>query len=112
MVGCSLVLPASILYHLKKDRLGAVLGLAVGTVVLTVFGSLFNAVYLLPKFSQLFGLPLDTIIAMGTAINGNIRSISTFVLLAVAPLNLIKGLSVSILTLLIYKRIARPLLGK
>ena len=112
VVGCSLVLPAAILYHLKKDRLGAVLGLAVGTVILTVFGSLFNAVYLLPKFSQLYGMPLDDIIALGTAINGNIHSVGTFVLLAVAPMNLIKGLSISILTLLIYKRIARPLFGK
>ena len=112
VVGCSLVLPASIIYHLKKDRLGAVLGLAVGSVILTIFGSLFNAIYLLPKFSQLYGMPLEVIIALGTKINGSITNVSTFVLLAVAPLNLIKGLSISILTLLIYKRIARPLLGK
>ena len=111
-VGCSLVLPAVTVYHFKKTRGFAILGLAVGTAVLSVFGSAFNAIYLLPKFSQLFGLPLDSIIAMGNAINGNIRSLSGFVLLAVAPLNLIKGLSVSLLTLLLYKRIARPLFGK
>ena len=79
--------------------------------MLTVFGSLFNAIYLLPKFSQLFGLPLDKIIAMGSVINGGIRDLTTFVLLAVAPLNLIKGLMISVLTLLIYKRVARPLFG-
>ena len=112
VVGCSLVLPAVIVYHIKKTRICALLGLLLGTVVLTVFGSAFNAVYLLPKFSQLFGLPLDTIIAMGSAINGNIHSVSTFVLLAVAPLNLIKGLSISVLTLLLYKKVARPLFGK
>jgi len=33
-------------------------------------------------------------------------------MLAVAPLNLIKGVSVSVLTLLLYKRVARPLFGK
>ena len=110
-VGCSLVLPAAIIYHIKKSKAGAMLGLGLGTLVLTVFGSLFNAVYLLPKFSQLFGLPLDTIIAMGSAINGQITGISTFVLLAVAPLNLIKGFTVSLLTMLLYKRVARPLFG-
>ena len=111
-VGCSLVLPAIILYHTKKTRTSAVLGLITGTIFLTVFGSMFNAIYLLPKFSQLYGLPLDAIIGMGSKINGSIHSLQTFVLLAVAPLNLIKGVGVSVLTLLLYKRVARPLFGK
>jgi len=111
-VGCSLVLPATIVYHLHKNRKSAVIGLAVGTAVLTIFGSAFNAIYLLPKFSQLYGIPLDAIIGMGSAINGGIHSVTSFVMLAVAPLNLIKGLSVSVLTMLLYKRVARPLFGK
>lgn len=111
-VGCSMVLPAVFLYHIRKSRKSAIIGLAVGTIVLTIFGSAFNAIYLLPKFAQLYGMPLDTIIAMGTAVNSNINNISTFVLLAVAPLNLVKGVCVSILTMLLYKRVARPLFGK
>lgn len=110
-VGCSLVLPATAIYHIKRRRDSALWGLAIGTLTLTVFGSAFNAIYLLPKFSQLFGLPLETIIAMGASINSGITSLSTFVLLAVAPLNLIKGICISVLTILLYKRIARPLFG-
>ena len=112
VVGCSLVLPAVILYHTKKSRTSALVGCVVGTLAMTVFGSLFNAVYLLPKFSQLYGIPLDAIIGMGSAINGKISDVSTFVLLAVAPLNLIKGILISVLTLLLYKKVARPLFGK
>lgn len=112
VVGCSLVLPAAAIYHIKRTRNYAFLGLIIGTLSLTIFGSAFNAVYLLPKFAQLYGMPLDTIIAMGTAVNSGIHSVSTFVLLAVAPLNLIKGVTISILTLLLYKRVARPLFGK
>ena len=111
VVGCSLVLPATIIYHTHKSRHSALIGLAVGCICMTVFGSAFNAVYLLPKFAQLYGLPLDTIIAMGTKINGNIHNVSTFVLICVAPLNLIKSAAVSVLTLLLYKRVARPLFG-
>lgn len=111
-VGCSLVLPAVIIYHIHKTRHSAFWGLAVGTVVLTIFGSAFNGIYLLPKFSQLYGIPLDAIIGMGSKINAGIHSVSTFVMLAVAPLNLIKGFSISVLTLLLYKRVARPLFGK
>lgn len=104
LVGCSLVLPASIIYHLKRSKKNAILGLITGTVVMTAFGSLFNAFYLLPTFAKMFGLPLDSIIGMGTAINHRITNLTTFVLFSVAPLNLIKGTTVSILSMLLYKR--------
>ena len=106
-VGCSLVLPASIIYHAKKTRKNAIIGLISGTAIMTIFGSFFNAVYMLPKFSQLFGLPMDVIVGMGTAVNGAITSVSTLVLFAVVPFNLLKGALVSFLTLLLYKRVER-----
>ena len=108
-VGCSFVLPASVFYHSRPSRQRAVLGLVVGTLVMTVFGSAFNAVYLLPKFSALFGMPLDAIVAMGTKVNRAITSVPTLVLFAVVPFNLLKGVVVSLLTMLLYKRIS-PLL--
>ena len=111
-VGCSLVLPAAILYHIRRSLGSAIGGLCVGTLILTIFGSAFNAIYLVPTFSQLFGLPLDQIIAMGTAIHPGIRDITTFVIFAVAPLNLIKGGVISLLTMLLYKRVARPLFSR
>ena len=108
-VGCSFALPAVIIYHIGKSRSSALWGLIVGTISLTVFGSAFNAIYLLPKFAQLYGIPLDTIITMGTAIHPGVRNVSTFVLLCVAPLNLIKGVTVSVLTFLLYKRVEKVL---
>jgi riboflavin transporter FmnP len=111
VVGCSFVLPATIWYHMHKSRHSAVVGLILGTLSMSILGSAFNAVYLLPKFSQLFGLPLETIIGMGTAIRGGVNSVTTFVMLCVAPLNVVKGVMVSILTMLLYKKVARPLFG-
>lgn len=106
-IGCSLVLPASMVYHRHKTRKTALLGLIAGSLMMTVFGSLFNAWYLLPKFAQLYGMPLNAIIAMGTAVNGAITSVSTLVLFAVVPFNLLKGAVVSIVTMLLYKRVER-----
>ena len=111
VVGCSFVLPATIWYHWHKSKHSAVIGLVLGTLCMTLFGTAFNAVYLLPKFSALYGLPLETIVAMGTAIRGGVNSVTTFVVLCVAPLNLMKGAMVSVLTMLLYKRVARPLFG-
>lgn len=111
VVGCSFVIPATVWYHFHKSKHNAVIGLALGTVCMAILGSAFNAVYLLPKFSQLFGLPLDAIIGLGAKIHGSINSVPTFVLLCVAPLNVVKGVMVSIPTMLLYKRVARPLFG-
>lgn len=110
-VGCSFVLPATFWYHAHKSKHSAIIGLVIGTLVLAVFGSAFNAIYLLPKFAQLYGLPLDAIIAMGAEIWPGVKNVTTFVMLCVAPLNLLKGAVVSVLTLLLYKRVARPLFG-
>ena len=108
VVGCSMVLPALIVYHVKKSRATAIWGLALGTVVLTAFGSAFNALYLLPKFAEMF-MPMEAIIGAGTAIHSSIDSVWSLVLICVVPLNLIKGIAVSLLTMLLYKRVARPL---
>ena len=103
VIGCSLILPASILYMFKKTRRNAVLACVVGSLIMTVFGTAFNAVYLLPAFSKLFGMPLEAIIAAGAEINGNINSITSFVCFAVAPINLIKSVAASAVTMVIYK---------
>ena len=109
IVGCTLVLPAVIIYHVHKSKKSAMIGLVVGTLSMAVFGSAFNAIYLIPEFSRLFGLPLESIIAMGAEIHPSIDSVSRLALLCVAPLNVVKGAAVSVLTLLLYKHVARPL---
>lgn len=106
VVGCSFLIPASVIYLLRKTKKGAIIGAATGTVCMAVFGAAFNAVYLLPKFSQLFGMPMDAIIGMGTAVNPAINNVTTLVVFAVAPHNLLKGGLVSLITMLIYKKIS------
>lgn len=104
-VGCSFILPASVVYAFRKSKKSAIVACIVGTLTMTIFGTAFNAVYLLPAFSKLFHMPMDQILAMGMERNPLVREgdIFSFVAACVAPLNLIKGASVSIITLLIYK---------
>ena len=83
------------------------IGCVIGTICLTIFGTSFNAIYLVPKFAELYGMPLEAIIGMGTAINPAITDLTTLVMFAVAPLNIIKGVSVSVITMLIYKKLSR-----
>ena len=105
-VGCSFILPASIIYMVKKSKKSALVASVTGTLIMTVFGTMFNAIYLLPAFSALYGMPLEAIVEMGTKLNASINSVTTLVMFAVAPLNLLKGVSVSLVTMLVYKKLS------
>lgn len=112
LVGCAFVVPASIFYYAKKSRKSAIIGLVAGTVIMVISGCFLNAFVLLPKYAEAFHMPIDSLIAMGTEVNGSISSLFTFVAFAVAPFNLIKCLIVSLVTILIYKKISPILKGR
>ena len=102
ILGCMYVVPASIIYHIKKTRKMAVVSLAIG-------GMALNAWYLLPKYSELYGLPMDTLIAMGTKVNASIKDVFSFVALAVAPFNVIKAVTDGVITVVLYKYLSHQL---
>lgn len=110
VVGCIFVLTATIIYHIKKSKKTAILACVAATLMMTVLGTLFNGIYLLPKYAS-FLMPMDAIIAAGTKENENINSLISFLLLCTAPMNLIKGVAVSIITVLLYHPL-RPILKK
>ena len=106
LIGCSLVVPAALIYHKKHTRIGAVAGMAAGTVFMTVVGCFLNAFVLLPAYAKAFGMPIDGLVGMGTAVNKHITDLKTFVILAVGPFNLLKGILVSLIVFLVYKKIS------
>ena len=106
LIGCSFILPASLIYKRKKDKKHAMVGLVSGITVMTVIGCVINAYVLLPAYSAGLELPMDVLIDMGTQIHSSIDSIMSFVILTVAPFNLVKGIVISIVTLILYKRIS------
>lgn len=111
LIGCSMVVPAGIIYKVKKTRGGAVLGMIVGTLFMAFIGCFLNAFVLLPAYGKAFGMPIETLIGMGTAVNPAINGLFTFVVLAVAPFNLLKGLIVGVITFLLYKHVSPILKG-
>lgn len=106
IIGCSLCVPAAMIYKKKKTRKGALTGMVAGTVLMVVIGCFINAYVMLPVYAKAFGLPIDALIQMGTAVNPNITSLTSFVIFAVAPFNLLKAVLVSLVVLLIYKKIS------
>lgn len=106
LIGCSLVVPAVLIYQKKKSKKSAIVGLVSGTICMVIIGSILNAYVLLPVFAYFYGAPLESLVEIGTKVNPSITNLSTFVLYAVAPFNLLKGTVVSIITILLYKRLS------
>lgn len=106
IIGCAFVVPAGIIYHKMHSRKGAIVGMLTGTLFMTFVGCFLNAYILLPTYAKAFQMPIDALVGMGTAINPHITSLMGFVLLAVAPFNLLKGCLVSLIVFLIYKKIS------
>ena len=108
VIGCALCVPAGLVYKRDHTRKGALIGMAVGTVIMTVMGCFINAYILLPAYGAAFDMPIDALVEMGSAVNSHITSLTTFVIFAVAPFNLLKGTLVSLIVFIIYKKI-RPI---
>lgn len=105
LIGCAFVIPAGILYQMKKTKQRALLGLALGTLTMALAGMVMNALVLLPFYSKM--MPLETIIGLGAAIFPQVNSVWSFALWCVVPFNLIKGIVISVLTMFLYKRVSR-----
>ena len=106
IIGCSFIVPAGIIYQRMKSKHGAIVGMVTGTLFMTILGCFVNAYILLPAYAKAFEWPIEALVEMGTAVNGNINSLFTFVMFAVVPFNLLKGVLVSIIVLCIYKKIS------
>lgn len=111
LIGCALCVPAGMIYRRRKTKKDAVIGMAAGTVFMTIIGCFINAYILLPTYAKAFQLPIDALVEMGSAVNANITDLFTFVIFAVAPFNFLKGVLVSVIVLLIYKKIS-PIIKK
>lgn len=106
IIGCSFCVPAGLIYKKNRTRKSALIGMGTGTILMTMIGCVINAFVLLPVYSAAFGMPLEALVDMGTAVNSHITNLTTFVMLAVAPFNLLKGILVSVIVFLIYKKIS------
>ena len=112
-----LVLPAALIYRhariknaaredkVRRNRIVALVGMLLSTVLLTVTSVLTNKYMLLPMYAQFTGM--DGIIAM--ADNPSITNLTTLFIYGVIPFNVVKGLILSFVTFLIYKPLS-PLL--
>ena len=103
------ILPASLIYRWKHNKQGAIIAMTVSTVLVSVAFIFINAYIAFPLYSRLYGMPMDVIISMGTAVNPMITDLPSLMLFSVFPFNFFKHGVTSFITYLIYKRTGNTL---
>lgn len=107
ILSCAYVMPAIVIYHWKKSKKTAIIGMAVSTVVVSVTAVFTNLYMIIPFYASLAGMTMDDIVAMCTAVNPAMKDAFTMVLLGIVPFNLIKYGATSVVTFFIYKRLSK-----
>lgn len=90
---CAMLIPAVLVYRRKKNRMGALIALAVGSVVMIVVAALVNAFLLFPMLTK------------------EMPSLE-FILTSTIPFNALKAVVISAITYLVYKPLSPVLHGK
>ncbi len=100
------MLPAVIIYHRLKTKKGAVISLAVGTVITSILAVIINTTITFPVYGRLMGFDIPAIVAMSAQTNPFVKDLFTLMLCSILPFNLFKYGVTSILTFLLYKKLS------
>jgi riboflavin transporter FmnP len=106
IVGSALVVPAGWVYLKYKTKKGALKGLVAGVLSMAVVASLSNYFLVLPLYQKVLGMPLEVIVESSAQVNSAIVDIRSLIIFGITPFNLVKGTAVSIVTILLYKRLS------
>ena len=92
-----------LIYSKRSDRKGVLMATLAGTVTIASVGGLANRFLLIPFFSKV--MPLEAIFAACAEINPAIDGLNAYIFFGAVPFNVIKGLLLTVLTFLLYRKL-------
>ena len=104
IISSTFALVSSYIYRKHRTYKGAVLSMTVGVLSMTILAMASNYFVVFPLYGKV--MPMDAIIAMGSAITPKITGLFTMMIYSVLPFNLIKGFTTSAVMMLVYKKIS------
>lgn len=104
LIGSFFVFSAGLVYQKFKTRKGAILSMTVGTIIMSIVGTVANYYILMPLYTLV--MPIDSIVNMFKSINPYADTMLKIMFMTIAPFNLLKGFIVSLITFLIYKKLS------
>ena len=109
IMGAALVVPAALIYRMKKTRNGALIGMLTGTLAAVLVAVLVNWRIMIPFYMGAFHMTIEGVVKLIQPVIPAVDSEWKLLLMATAPFNLLKGVVLSVLTFLMYKHVS-PLL--
>jgi len=109
IMGAAYILPAALIYRYKKSRKNALIGMIAGTVTMIIVAVLVNWKIMIPFYMTAYGMPMEKVVAMAQSAMPFVDTEWELLMYVTAPFNLLKGIVLSALTFLLYKRLS-PLL--
>ena len=109
LLSCAYVLPAVIIYHRKKSKKSALLGMIVGTIVCSITAVFTNLYIIIPFYASLGNMTVQSIVDMCAAVNSLMKDTLTLAIFGIVAFNLIKGSASSLVTYILYKRLSGPI---
>jgi riboflavin transporter FmnP len=110
IMGSSFVVTAGLIYKSHKTKKTAMIACLIASVTMGIVAAIVNYFILLPVFEAF--MPLDQLIASFGEFIPFIKTKLDVVLLNAFPFNLLKGIGISIVTMLLYKRLSPILKGR
>lgn len=109
LMGASYALAAGLIYRYHKTKKTAWIACIAASVVMGLTAALANYFLLLPLFESF--MPLEQLITSFGEILPFIHTKQDIVLYNILPFNILKGLAISVITMLTYKKISRIMKG-
>ena len=110
IMGSGFVAVAGLIYKFHKTKKTAMIACLTASVVMGIVAAIVNYFILLPVFEAF--MPLDQLIASFGEFIPFIKTKLDVVLFNAFPFNLLKGIGISIVTMLLYKRLTPILKGR
>ena len=110
IIGALLVFPAGLVYKLKKDRTGAVIGSLAGAFIAAAVSIPVNLFITYPFYTNF--MPMEAIIGMYKAILPAADTLIKALIIFNVPFTFVKGMICVVLTFLVYKKLSPVIKGK
>ena len=96
---------ACLFYRKHRTKKGAVIGMVLATVTTSLFAIASNILVMFPMYAKLFGMSMEQIVGMVSAVNPFVKDVTTMVIASLVPFNLFKYGVISLITFISYKKI-------
>ena len=97
---------ASFIYRKHRTKKYAAIGVVLATLWTSIVAIISNWLVIFPLYAKIFGITMESIVKMVSAINPLVKNTVTMFFFSLFPFNLFKYGMISFITFLIYKKIS------